>query len=133
MNTYITTSGVGTEVNEISVQGLIDLMKKSPKTMKDYPHIDISDENLSIADFDSDEYDIIAECLTELTKIEFVTVSDDDGCHYILFPDKSPWEYTTREKRLKRKDIVDIFKEYLSDVIPDIEFENLYIANYIMD
>ena len=29
MNTYITTSGIGTEVNEVSIEGLIQLIKKT--------------------------------------------------------------------------------------------------------
>ena len=137
MNTYITNSGIGTEIGEISAVGLAKLVEKTNdiKNKIIVSGVDLKDENISLEDFE--KYDepktIIAECLNEIAGTEaFDTVEDDDGYNYVLFTDMAPWEYTARERKLKREDVENYLK-LLSDVIEDMSIENLYIANYIAD
>ena len=141
MNTYITHSGTGTEVNEIKLKGLLLLVDKTTKVKKELilalqeKGKSIDDEELTLDDLECYEtpLDILVECINEIAKTEaFAYVEDDDGYDYILFVDMAPWEYTARERNLKKKDIVE-YLNLLKEAVPDIEIEDLYIANYIND
>ena len=116
MNTYITHSGTGTEVNEIELKGLLLLVDKTTKVKKELilalqeKGKSIDDEELTLDDLECYEtpLDILVECINEIAKTEaFAYVEDDDGYDYILFVDMAPWEYTARERNLKKKDIVE--------------------------
>lgn len=141
MNTYITHSGTGTEVNEISLKGLLALVDKTVKVKEKLilslqeNNKSIDDEDLTLENLECYEMpiDILSECLNEIAKVEaFLNIEDDEGYDYILFVDMAPWEYTTREKNLKKKDVIE-YLNLLKDAVPDMEIEDLYIANYIND
>lgn len=141
MNTYITHSGTGTEVNEIELKGLLLLVDKTTKVKKELilalqeKGKSIDDEELTLDDLECYEtpLDILVECINEIAKTEaFAYVEDDDGYDYILFVDMAPWEYTARERNLKKKDVIE-YLNLLKEAVPDIEIEDLYIANYIND
>ena len=139
MNTYITHSGIGTEVNEISIVGLVQLINKTELVRTKLTLAlhekgkNIDSEELTLEDLECYEMplDIITECLNEIAKSDsFGYVEDDDGYQYILFFDKAPWEYTVRERNFTRENFVD-FLNLMSGVFQNMEIENLYIANYI--
>lgn len=141
MNTYITHSGTGTEVNEISLKGLLALVDKTVEVKEKLilslqeNNKSIDDEDLTLENLECYEMpiDILSECLNEIAKVEaFLNIEDDEGYDYILFVDMAPWEYTTREKNLKKKDVIE-YLNLLKDAVPDMEIEDLYIANYIND
>lgn len=141
MNTYITHSGTGTEVNEISLKGLLALVDKTVKVKEKLilslqeNNKSIDDEDLTLENLECYEMpiDILSECLNEIAKVEaFLNIEDDEGYDYILFVDMAPWEYTTREKNLKKKDVIE-YLNLLKDAVPNMEIEDLYIANYIND
>lgn len=140
MNTYLTHSGTGFQYEEsdINLKGLLSLLSKAKNTAKmlEEDGICLSDEDLTLEMLNEsmDITEIIAECLNELTGLEsFSSVSDDDGCHYVLFIDKAPWEYTQKEKELKKDDILSYFKNLLLNIVDNVEIEDLYIANYLND
>ena len=141
MNTYITHSGTGTEVNKISLKGLLALVDKTVEVKEKLilslqeNNKSIDDEDLTLENLECYEMpiDILSECLNEIAKVEaFLNIEDDEGYDYILFVDMAPWEYTTREKNLKKKDVIE-YLNLLKDAVPDMEIEDLYIANYIND
>lgn len=141
MNTYITHSGTGTEVNEISLKGLLALVDKTVEVKEKLilslqeNNKSIDDEDLTLENLECYEMpiDILSECLNEIAKVEaFLNIEDDEGYDYILFVDMAPWEYTTREKNLKKKDVIE-YLNLLKDAVPNMEIEDLYIANYIND
>ena len=141
MNTYITHSGTGTEVSEISLKGLLALVDKTVEVKEKLilslqeNNKSIDDEDLTLENLECYEMpiDILSECLNEIAKVEaFLNIEDDEGYDYILFVDMAPWEYTTREKNLKKKDVIE-YLNLLKDAVPDMEIEDLYIANYIND
>lgn len=141
MNTYITHSGIGTEVNEISIVGLVQLINKTELVRTKLTLAlhekgkNIDSDELTLEDLECYEMplDIITECLNEIAKSDsFGYVEDDDGYQYILFFDKAPWEYTARERNFTRENVVD-FLNLMSGVFQNMEIENLYIANYIND
>lgn len=139
MNTYITHSGTGVEVDEISIKGLIGLVNKTIGVKTKLilalheKGKNIDDEDLTLEDLECYEtpLDIIIECLNEIANSDsFGYVEDDDGYNYILFFDKSPWEYTAREKKFTKQDVVG-FLNLMQDIFKNMEIENLYIANYL--
>lgn len=141
MNTYITHSGTGTEVNEISLKGLLALVDKTVEVKEKLilslqeNNKSIDDEDLTLENLECYEMpiDILSECLNEIAKVEaFLNIEDDEGYDYILFVDMAPWEYSTREKNLKKKDVIE-YLNLLKDAVPNMEIEDLYIANYIND
>lgn len=141
MNTYITHSGTGVEVDEISIKGLIGLVNRTVDVKTKLVLAlheegkNIDDEDLTLEDLECYEtpLDIIIECLNEIANSDsFGYVEDDDGYQYILFFDKAPWEYTAKERNFTRENVVD-FLNLMQDIFENIEIENLYIANYIND
>lgn len=141
MNTYITHSGIGTEVERINPKGLCNLIKKTEalqiQITKDLEKHgkNLDSEDITLEDFESFDcpITIASECLNEIAKCEsFIEISDDGGYRYILFVDQAPWEYTERERNFSKKDVENCLN-LLKDVVPDMEIENLYIANYIAD
>lgn len=141
MNTYITHSGIGTEVNEISVIGLVQLVNKTELVRTKLTLAlhekgkNLNSEGLVLEDLECYEMpmEIIVECLNEIAKSDsFITLEDDDGYHYIMFVDRAPWEYTARERMFAKKDVEGYFK-LIENVVSGMEIDNLYIANYIMD
>ena len=109
MNTYSTVSGIGSEFCEVSPDGLIALVKQAPR----YKEKSLANINLD----------------TGLNS--FCGVVDDDGCEYIIFVDKAPWEYTEKEKGLTKDDVVNYLKTLLGDVVLDLEIGDIEIANYL--
>lgn len=136
MNTYITHSGIGTEANKVSVEGLIQLIKKTKSvrikitdSLKEKGK-KLDDANITLDDIEAPA-EIIAECLNELSSCNsFMSIEDDNGDNYVLFGDKAPWEYTLKEKLLSKRDVEAYFK-LAADVIIEMQVETLYIANYL--
>lgn len=137
MNSYDAVSGVGTNIYEINVTELINLIDKAPKTKE---AIIVAGVNLLNPDIEMEDFEkyetpetIIAECLNEIANTEsFVIAIDDDGEKYLLFAEKAPWDYTNREKYIEKDDIIRILN-YAKDVIEGFEIEDLCIANWISD
>ena len=137
MNSYDVVSGVGTNIYEVNVAELINLIDKAPKTKE---AIIVAGVNLLNPDIEMEDFEkyetpetIIAECLNEIANTEsFVIAIDDDGEKYLLFAEKAPWDYTNREKNIEKDDVVRILG-YTSKVIEGFEIEDLCIANWVSD
>lgn len=135
MNTYSTVSGIGSEFCEVSPDGLIALVKQAPRYKeKSLANINLDSPLLAFKEIDAEESirTVIGECLNEITGLNsFCGVVDDDGCEYIIFVDKAPWEYTEKEKGLTKDDVVNHLKTLLGDVVLDLEIGDIEIANYL--
>ena len=137
MNSYDVVSGVGTNIYEVNVAELINLIDKAPKTKE---AIIVAGVNLLNPDIEMEDFEkyetpetIIAECLNEIANTEsFVIAIDDDGEKYLLFAEKAPWDYTNREKNIEKDDVVRILG-YTEKVIEGFEIEDLCIANWVSD
>lgn len=137
MNSYDVVSGIGTNINEINVRGLINLIDKTSNVEE---AIVLAGVNLFNSEIEIEEFEkyetpetIIAECLNEIAGTKsFVIAIDDDGEKYLLFAEKAPWNYTNREKNIEKDDIIRILN-YAKDVIKGFEIEDLCIANWVSD
>ena len=137
MNSYDVVSGIGTNINEINVKGLINLIDKTSNVEE---AIVLAGVNLFNSEIEIEEFEkyetpetIIAECLNEIAGTKsFVIAIDDDGEKYLLFAEKAPWNYTNREKNIEKDDIIRILN-YAKDVIKGFEIEDLCIANWVSD
>ena len=137
MNSYDVISGIGTNIYEVNVAELINLIDKAPKTKE---AIIVAGVNLLNPDIEMEDFEkyetpetIIAECLNEIANTEsFVIAIDDDGEKYLLFAEKAPWDYTNREKNIEKDDVIRILG-YTEKVIEGFEIEDLCIANWVSD
>lgn len=137
MNSYDVVSGVGTNIYEVNVAELINLIDKAPKTKEAIILAGVNLLNPDIEMEDFEEYEtpetIIAECLNEIANTEsFVIAIDDDGEKYLLFAEKAPWDYTSRERNIEEEDVIRILG-YAEKVIEGFEIEDLCIANWMSD
>lgn len=126
MHDYITYSGLGLILSneDVDKENLVCEIKY---------HSSLPNKEIDL----NDEYDVaetLAELLNNRIGVEaFVACEDDDGRHYVLFREKLPWEYTSREKELTREDVLNCFTEVLESVVWSYDLQNLSVAKYIGD
>jgi hypothetical protein len=138
MSAYFVCSGIGTSYTEINLRGLISLIKKSPKT-RDKIVIELGKEGKRLDDIVELEElecyempcDIMVECINEIADTTSFVSAVDDEC-YVLFANKSPWEYSKREKELSKEDI-EKYLYLLEDVVSEIEIETINVAVSLCD
>lgn len=138
MNSYDAIIGIGSQVEDILVKELVSLIKQTTEIRKKLivAGVDITDPDIKLDDFEEYETpaNIIVECMNEIADVNsFGVAIDDNGDEFILFVEKAPWDYTSKEKNLTRDDVVRYLENLLKPVIKSFEIEDLCIANRISD
>lgn len=136
-NTHAVAVGTGfcIDLEKISLKGFETLINKTRKVKQTVlEDVDFSDKNLSIyeVDMEVNVCGTIADALNEIFNVEsFIARANDYGDEFVIFADKSPWDYTENEKKLTKSTILEFFTTSLKDVVTDLDIDTVHISKYL--